>query len=97
MMDINSPWWYRPNDVYTKWATPYPMATLEVQRPRMRYRKNPKVEESRADAEYIYYSYKYVGVKPTNYAAFQPNAAGVSSLNRTLTMICDMCIVDFMG
>ena len=30
MRDINSPWWYRPEKVYTEWATPYPMATLEV-------------------------------------------------------------------
>jgi len=37
MKDINSPWWYREDKVYTEWATPYPMATLEVQRPRMRY------------------------------------------------------------
>lgn len=30
MKDINSPWWYRPEMVYDEWATPYPMATLEV-------------------------------------------------------------------
>lgn len=40
MKDINSPWWYRPDKAYTEWATPYPMATLEVQRPRMRYDKS---------------------------------------------------------
>ena len=44
MKDINSPWWYKPDAAYTEWATPYPMATLEVQRPRMRYRKMDKVE-----------------------------------------------------
>ena len=38
MKDINSPWWYRPDKVYSEWATPYPMATMEVQRPRMRYK-----------------------------------------------------------
>ena len=41
MKDINSPWWYRPDKAYSEYATPFPMATLEVQRPRMRYRKTP--------------------------------------------------------
>ena len=97
MKDINSPWWYRPDKVYTEWATPYPMATLEVQRPRMRYRMQAEGKESRKDAEYTYYSYKYIGVKPTNYTPFEVNGAGVSNLLRSLTLSCDMCIVDLTG
>lgn len=97
MKDINSPWWYRPDKVYTEWATPYPMATLEIQRPRMRYRDRPSSEDSRKDAEYTYYSYKYIGVKPTNYSAFEINGGGVSNLLRTLTLSCDMCLVDLTG
>ena len=97
MKDINSPWWYRPDKVYTEWATPYPMATLEVQRPRMRYRENAEPKDSRKDAEYTYYSYKYIGVKPTNYSAFEINGGGVSNLLRSLTLSCDMCLVDLTG
>lgn len=97
MKDINSPWWYKPDAAYTEWATPYPMATLEVQRPRMRYRDMPSSQESRNDAEYQYYSYKYIGVKPTNYNAFEVNGSGVSNLLRSLSLTCDMCLVDIMG
>ena len=97
MKDINSPWWYRPDKVYTEWATPYPMATLEVQRPRMRYRENAEPKDSRKDVEYTYYSYKYIGVKPTNYSAFELNGGGVSNLLRSLTLSCDMCLVDLTG
>ena len=97
MKDINSPWWYRPDKAYTEWATPYPMATLEVQRPRMRFREKPSAQESRNDAEYQYYSYKFIGVKPTNYAPFEVNGGGVSNLTRSLTLTCDMCLVDLMG
>ena len=97
MKDINSPWWYRPDEVYTEWATPYPMATLEVQRPRMRYLEDPQIKESRTDAQYTYYSYKYIGVKPTNYSAFEINGGGVSNLLRSLTLSCDMCLVDLTG
>jgi hypothetical protein len=72
------------------------MATLEIQRPRMRYRtySNSSEEESRNVSDYIYYSYKFIGVKPTSYDAFEVNAAGKNNLNRSLTLICDMCIVD---
>lgn len=97
MKDINSPWWYRPDKAYTEWATPYPMATLEVQRPRMRYREYPSAGDSRKDAEYTYYSYKYIGVKPTSYNAFQINGSGVSSLLRSVSLTADMCIVDLTG
>lgn len=97
MKDINSPWWYRPDKVYTEWATPYPMATLEVQRPRMRYREQAESQDSRKDASYTYYSYKYIGVKPTNYAPFEVNGSGVSNLLRSLTLSCDMCLVDLTG
>ena len=98
MKDINSPWWYRPDKVYTEWATPYPMATLEVQRPRMRYCEQPNPLESRKDTElYQYYSYKYIGVKPTNYNAFEVNGGGVGNLLRALTLSCDMCLVDLTG
>ena len=52
MKDINSPWWYRPDKAFTEWATPYPMATLEVQRPRMRYTLNEvSPKDSRTDAQ----------------------------------------------
>lgn len=94
MKDINSPWWYRPDKAFTEWATPYPMATLEVQRPRMRYTEFGKNQESRLDTEYTYYSYKFLGVKPTTYAPFEVNGAGRSNLLRNLTLICDMCLVD---
>ena len=97
MKDINSPWWYRPDKVYSEWATPYPMATLEVQRPRMRYRSGATDKDSRKDAEYTYYSYKYIGVKPTSYNAFEVNGGGVSNLLRSLTLSCDMCLVDLTG
>ena len=83
--------------MYTEWATPYPMATLEVQRPRMRYRKGNEVNESRNDAEYTYYSYKFIGVKPNSYDAFEVNGAGRSNLLRSLTLTADMCIVDLTG
>lgn len=78
MKDINSPWWYRPDKAFTEWATPYPMATLEVQRPRMRYTLNEvSPKDSRTDAkQYYYYSYKFIGVKPTNYSSFPVNGAG---------------------
>ena len=97
MKDINSPWWYRPDAAYTEWATPYPMATLEVQRPRMRYLEYPGKVDSRNDVQYTYYSYKFVGVKPTSYDAFEVNGAGRSNLNRSLTLVADMCIVDLTG
>lgn len=99
MQDINSPWWYRPDQVYTEWATPYPMATLEVQRPRMRYRKNIQPSDTRGldDSEYEYYSYRFIGVKPTSYAAFSVNGAGTTNLLRQLTLVADMCIVDILG
>ena len=45
MKDINSPWWYRPDKVYSEWATPYPMATMEVQRPRMRYQSQFGIDD----------------------------------------------------
>lgn len=94
MKDINSPWWYKPDAAFTEWATPYPMATMEIQRPRMRYSENAKKGESRKDGTYNYYSYKLLGVKPTGYNSFEVNGAGKSSLVRQLTLICDMCIVD---
>ena len=96
MKDINSPWWYKPGCVYTEWATPYPMATMEIQRPRMRYRNDwaNMDEESRNDYKYVYYSYKFIGVKPTSYTSFEVNGAGRNSLLRTLTLVADMCIVD---
>lgn len=73
------------------------MATLEVQRPRMRYLENPSAKDSRKDAKYISYSYKYIGVKPTSYSAFQPNGGGVSNLLRNISLTADMCIVDLTG
>lgn len=76
MKDINSPWWYRPDKAWEEWATPFPMATLEVQRPRMRYKSYAQPMESRADSDYTYYTYKYIGVKPTSYSAFEVNAGG---------------------
>ena len=96
MKDINSPWWYRPDKAFTEWATPYPMATLEVYRPRMRYIRDGKTLDSRFDAQdaYTYYSYKFLGVKPTSYSSFPINGAGVTNLNRNLSLICDMCLVD---
>lgn len=97
MKDINSPWWYRPDRIYTEWATPYPMATLEVQRPRMRYRGGKDPHESRNDSDYTYYAYKFIGVKPTSYDAFEVNGAGRNNLLRSLTLTCDMCIVDLTG
>ena len=97
MKDINSPWWYRPDRAYTEWATPYPMATLEVQRPRMRYSEYPEAKESRNQGEYTYYSYKYIGVKPTNYASFEVQGGGVNNLLRSLSLTCDMCLVDLKG
>lgn len=96
MKDINSPWWYRADKAFTEWATPYPIATLEIQRPRMRYIKDGKTLDSRFDAmdDYVYYSYKFLGVKPTAYNSFEVNGAGRSNLLRNLTLICDMCLVD---
>ena len=96
MKDINSPWWYREDKIYTEWATPYPMATLEIKRPRMRYRLEPKKKESRGEVEkeYVNYSYKFIGVKPTSYSPFEVNGVGRSNLLRSLTMVADMCIVD---
>ena len=75
------------------------MATLEIQRPRMRYRtySNSSEEESRNVSDYIYYSYKFIGVKPTSYDAFEVNGAGRNNLLRSLTLTCDMCIVDLTG
>ncbi len=97
MKDINSPWWYRPDKVYSDWATPYPMATLEVQRPRMRYASMAQSHESRNDTEYTYYSYKFIGIKPTSYSSFEVNGSGRSNLLRSLTLISDMCLVDLTG
>ena len=101
LKDINSPWWYRPDKVYTEWATPYPMATLEIQRPRMRYRdvssEGDKKKDSRNESDYTYYSYKFIGAKPTSYTAFEVNAAGRNDLLRNLTMSADMCLVDLTG
>lgn len=96
MRDINSPWWYNSSAAFSEWATPYPMATLEIQRPRMRYREDPLPGISRADQEYEYYSYKFLGVKPTSYAGFAINGNGPSTFNRSLTFICDMCLVDLV-
>ena len=36
-------------------------------------------------------------MKPTSYAAFEVNGAGVSNLLRQLSMVADMCIVDLTG
>ena len=36
-------------------------------------------------------------MKPTNYAPFEVNGAGVSNLLRSLTLSCDMCLVDWTG
>ena len=94
MKDINSPWWYKSAKAYDEATTPYPMATLEIMRPRMRYVENAKAGESRADASYKYYSYKFLGVKPTSYSPFSVNASGPSTLLRNLTMVADMCFVD---
>lgn len=96
MKDINSPWWYKPNEVFDKWATPYPMAILEVQRPRMRYQLDPSVstDGSRAGGVYKYYSYKFLGVKPTEYSPFTVAGGGQTNLLRQLTLTCDMCLVD---
>ena len=94
MKDINSPWWYKPDAAFTEWATPYPMATLEIQRPRMRYMENAMAKDSRNEGIYKYYSYKFLGVKPTNYSAFNVNSGGPSSLLRTLSLTADMCLVD---
>lgn len=63
----------------------------------MRYRKNAEEGETRINADYTYYSYKFIGVKPTSYAPFEVNGAGPSQLLRTLTLICDMCLVDLTG
>lgn len=96
MKDVNSPWWYKESDVYTAWATPYPIATLEIQRPRMRFTKSaPTAGESRLDTkDYSYYSYKFLGVKPVSYTSFQVNAAGPTNLLRNVNFIADMCVVD---
>lgn len=63
----------------------------------MRYRNNAESAESRKDANYVYYSYKFIGVKPTSYAPFEVNGAGRSNLLRSLTLTCDMCLVDLAG
>ena len=73
------------------------MATLEVQRPRMRYRKNPQAGETRGLDDYEYYSYRFIGVKPANYAAFPVESGGTTNLLRSLTLVADMCIVDILG
>ena len=36
-------------------------------------------------------------MKPTSYAPFEVNGGGVSNLLRSLTLICDMCLVDLTG
>lgn len=63
----------------------------------MRYLEFPEAKESRNDAEYTYYSYKFIGVKPTSYAPFEVNGSGKSNLLRSLTLVCDMCLVDLVG
>lgn len=63
----------------------------------MRYSKNPSASESRKDSDYNYYSYKYIGVKPTSYNAFQPNGSGPTSLLRSISLTADMCLVDLTG
>ena len=63
----------------------------------MRYRAGKDPKESRNDSDYTYYSYKFIGVKPTSYDAFEVNGAGRSNLLRSLTLTCDMCIVDLTG
>jgi hypothetical protein len=63
----------------------------------MRYRNKAEPKDSRKDAEYTYYSYKYIGIKPTSYNAFEINGGGVSNLLRTLNLSCDMCLVDLTG
>ena len=60
----------------------------------MRYTSRGQTKESRLDAEYTYYSYKFLGVKPTSYAAFPINGAGTTTILRNLTLVADMCLVD---
>lgn len=103
MKDINSPWWYYSNAYLNYRLTPYPNAVLEVQRPRMRWslptNTSSETYSSRLenDSHYINYTYKYIGVKPTNYSAFEVNASGRSNLLRSLTLVSDLCIVDYGG
>ena len=59
--------------------------------------ESPEAQESRNDVEYTYYSYKFIGVKPTSYAPFEVNGSGKSNLLRSLTLVCDMCLVDLVG
>ena len=73
------------------------MATLEVQRPRMRFRRNAVASDTRDEIGYDYYSYKYIGVKPVSYTAFEVNGGGRNSLLRSLSFIADMCLVDLTG
>ena len=56
--------------------------------------ENAMAKDSRNEGIYKYYSYKFLGVKPTNYSAFNVNAGGPSSLLRTLSLTADMCLVD---
>lgn len=64
----------------------------------MRYRDDAMECDSRKDPnDYKYYSYKFIGIKPTSYSPFEVNGAGRNDLLRSLTMICDMCLVDLVG
>ena len=64
----------------------------------MRFTKGePSIGESRNDGDYRYYSYRFIGIKPTAYSPFEVNGAGPTNLLRSLTLSCDMCIVDLFN
>ena len=63
----------------------------------MRFRRNATASDTRDVMGYDYYSYKYIGVKPVSYTAFEVNGGGRNSLLRNLSFIADMCLVDLTG
>ena len=88
---IGNPRWYDPNNAYTGHSTPYPICTIEIDTP-MRWAPEPGgTQENKLLTPYVY---QYIGARPKNYTIPEINAESRSSLTRTLTMVCDLVIVD---
>lgn len=88
---IGNPRWYDPNNAYTGHSTPYPICTVEIDTP-MRWAPEPGgTQENKLLTPYVY---QYIGARPKNYTIPEINAESRSSLTRTLTMVCDLVIVD---
>jgi len=91
MRMIGNAKWYDPLNSYTELrTTPYPIATLEISTPMRWYRPEP----GEGAAELRNYSFEFIGARPSQYAPAEINAQGRTNLLRSLTIVCDLVLVN---